>query len=523
VNAITARKIARRKRRIKKRLDAKRVFTARHRPMLDAGNIHYDIADRTRAIGHGGIGAVHALVRHVGLIDAIDDDLHLLKVHLPYHESDHVLNIAYNILCGNDCLQDLETLRNDEAHLDALDTQRIPDPTTAGDFCRRFTTDDQLLTLMNAINRVRTTVWKRQPASFFDRAILDADGTIAPTTGQCKRGMNISYDGQWGYHPLLISLANTKEPLYLVNRPANRPSHEQADDYLDRAVTLCRGAGFKSILLRGDTDFMQTWKLDGWDAAGDVKFIFGCDARKPMIARAESLGESLGESAWKRLSRPPPYDAQTDSQTQKRARPDNAKEKVVVEKKFRNFVLQWEDVAQFQHRPDKCDRTYRVIALRKKIDVMEGEVKLFDEYRYFFYITNDNDSSPEQIVFTANDRCDQENLIAQLKGQLRALDNPLDNLHSNWAYMVMASLAWTLKAWWGLLLPLPDGRWRERYERERRAIVTMEFKRFVTSVMRLPCQIIRSGRRLIYRLLSYNPWQVVLLRGLCAWRTPLRC
>jgi hypothetical protein len=231
--------------------------------MLAARNIHYDMADRARAVGCGGIGAMHLLVRRVGLIDALDRDLHLLKVHLPYHESDHVLNIAYNILCGGDCLQDLETLRNDEAYLDALDASRVPDPTTAGDFCRRFDSTEKIQTLMETINRVRLEVWRQQPPEFFaDTAVLDADGSIAPTFGECKEGMNISYNGQWGYHPLIVSLANTREPLYLVNRSGNRPSHEQADEYLDKAVDLCRRAGFKSILLRGDTDFMQTWKLD---------------------------------------------------------------------------------------------------------------------------------------------------------------------------------------------------------------------------------------------------------------------
>ena len=513
----TSQKLARRKRRIARRLDVRRRWRARRRPMLAARNIVYDIADRTRAIAHGGIGALHLLARRVGLIDAIDHDLHLLKVHLPYHESDHVLNIAYNILCGGDCLQDLEMLRNDEAYLDALGAQRIPDPTTAGDFCRRFTSEAHLLTLMEAINRVRLNVWKRQEASFFERAIIDADGTIAPTTGQCKQGMNISYDGQWGYHPLLISLANTKEPLYLINRPANRPSHEQADEYLDKAVGLCRQAGFKSILLRGDTDFMQTWKLDEWDEAGDVTFIFGCDARKPLIARAESLDES----AWKRLQRPAKYAVKT----RPRARPQNVKEQVVVEKGYKNFVLQWEDVAEFEHRPDKCQRAYRIIVLRKKINVMQGEQKLFEEYRYFFYITNDRTSQSGQIVFSANDRCDQENLIAQLKGGVRAMDNPVDNLHSNWAYMVMTSLAWTLKAWFGLMLPVEKGRWRQRHEHEheRYAVLTMEFKRFVANLIRLPCQIIRSGRRLIYRMLNYNPWQTALLRGVAAWRTRRQC
>lgn len=514
MNDTTRTKWLRRKRRIERR-NRVRKFKARAKPMLAARNIQYDMADRTRAVGVGGIGAVHLLARKVGLIDAIDRDLQLLKVHLPYHESDHVLNIAYNILCGGDCLQDLETLRNDEAYLDALGASRVPDPTTAGDFCRRFASTDQVQTLMETVNRVRLVVWKQQPPEFFARAVIDADGSIAPTFGACKEGMNISYDGQWGYHPLVVSLANTKEPLYLVNRSGNRPSHEQADAYLDKAVALCREAGFKSALMRGDTDFMQTWKLDEWDAAGDVTFVFGADARKPMIGRAQALPES----AWSRLQRPAKYEVQTEP----RARPDNVKEKVVREKGFKNFVLQWEDVAQFEHRPDLCKQSYRVVVLRKRISVEQGQEMLFEEYRYFFYITNDRGSSPEQIVFTANDRCDQENLIEQLKNGVGSMRNPLDNLLSNWAYMVMASLAWTLKAWWGLMLPVGGGRAKATHEREKRDLVRMEFKRFVTNLIRLPCQILRTGRRLIFRLLSYNPWQPALFRGVASWRTRAQC
>jgi hypothetical protein len=269
------------------------------------------------------------------------------------------------------------------------------------------------------------------------------------------------------------------------------------------------------MLLRGDTDFMQTWKLDGWDDAGDVMFVFGCDAKKSMIARAESLDEA----GWNRLERSPRYTVKTDP----RAKPDNVKAQVVIEKKFKNLVLKWEDVAQFTHRPDKCAKSYRIIALRKKISVEKGQDKLFEEYRYFFYISNDRTSTPQQIVLTANERCDQENLIEQLKNGVRSMRNPLDNLYSNWAYMVMASLAWTLKAWCGLMLPSHKGRWHERHQRDRRDIMTMEFKRFVTNLIRLPCQIVKAGRRLIYRLLSYNPWQLALFRGVAAWRTRTQC
>jgi hypothetical protein len=372
---------------------------------------------------------------------------------------------------------------------------------------------------MEAVNDVRLKVWKQQDASFFERAILDADGILAPTTGECKVGMNIGYNGMWGFHPLLVSLANTKEPLYLLNRSGNRPSHERADEYLDKAVTLCRRAGFKSILLRGDTDFMQTWKLDEWDKSGDVTFIFGADARKEMIARAEQLNPA----DWRRLERPAKYQHKTDP-PKLRARPDNVKEQVVVERGYKNLVLQYEDVAEFTHQPDLCKQAYRMIALRKKISVEKGQEKLFDEYRYFFYITNDKAGTAEEIVFLANDRCDQENLIAQLKdtgtGSMR---NPLDNLYSNWAYMVISSLAWTLKAWCGLLLPAAPGRHHQTHKQQGRSIVRMEFATFVNSLMRLPCQIIKTGRRIIYRLMSWNPWVSPLLRLHEQMLHPLRC
>jgi hypothetical protein len=518
VRNTTQQKLFRRKRRIARRL-ARRQCRPRANPMLSARNIHYQVADRARGLGCGGIGVIHQVARQTGLIDVIDKNVRVLKVHLPYHESDHVLNIAYNVLAGGTCLDHLELLRNDEGYLDALGASRIPDPTTAGDFCRRFESEQQILVLMQAINDVRLKVWKEQEAAFFGQAILDVDGTIAPTTGQCKAGMNISYDGQWGFHPLVVSLANTKEPLYLLNRSGNRPSHERADEYLDKAIDLCRRAGFKQVLARGDTDFMQTWKLDEWDASGDVTFIFGADARKEMIAKAQQIAES----DWRRLERAPKYQTSTDP-PELRARPDNVKEQIVREKGFKNLVLQWEDVAEFGHRPDLCKQSYRMIALRKKISIEKGQEKLFEEYRYFFYITNDRTSTAEQIVFLANDRCDQENLIAQLKdGGTGSMRNPLDNLHSNWAYMVMSSLAWTLKAWCGLLLPATPGRHRKIHQQQGRSIVKMEFATFVNSLMRLPSQIVKSGRRIIYRLMSWNPWAGPLLRLAQRMHHPLQC
>jgi hypothetical protein len=275
------------KRKIRRRLD-RPVTAASPQPVITATNICYEAATKTRAIPCGGLGAIHLLVRKLGLAEAIDERLHLLKFHCPYHESDHVLNFAYNALCNGSCLDDIELRRNDVVFLDALGADRIPDPTTAGDFCRRFTPGD-VETLQDIFDQTRVTVWKEQPPEFFDEAVLDVDGTLVATDAGCKQGIDIAYDGTWGYHPLIISLANTGEVISLVNRPGNRPSHEGATEQLDLAILLCRGAGFRRIWLRGDTDFTQTPQLDAWHAEG-VTFLFGIDAMPNLKAIAEDLG-----------------------------------------------------------------------------------------------------------------------------------------------------------------------------------------------------------------------------------------
>ncbi len=274
--------------------------------MMTASNIHYEHASRGRGLSAGGIGALFLLAQKIGLIQDIDRNLHLLKRHLPYHESDHVLNIALNLLAGGRRIEHLERLRNDEVYLDALGAKRIPDPTTAGDFCRRFAEAD-VLTLMDTINEARLRVWAQQPPEFFAEAILEADGSIVPSDGECKQGMDFTYDGQYGYHPLVISLANTAEPLFLFNRSGNRPSAERADVWLDKAVEFVRRAGFRKILFRGDTKFAQTGHLDRWDEAGDIRFLFGYEAYDALKVRADALPAD----SYRLLKRPPRYQIKT--------------------------------------------------------------------------------------------------------------------------------------------------------------------------------------------------------------------
>lgn len=328
---------------------------------MSANGLRYDMADRNSATCYGGIGLAQAMARQSGLVDAINEHVELLQSHFPYHESDHVLNIAYNAMTDGTCLEDLKKKRADEAYLNALGAKRIPDSSTAGDFCRRFESKADIDTLHQAIDAARRNVWAQQPDEFFDRATVYMDGSIVETTGECKFGMDMSYKGVWGYHPLLISLAETREPLRIVNRSGNQTSEDGAAAECDDVAGYLRECGFR------------------------------------------------------------------------------------------------------------------------------------------------------EIVFQCHDRCEQENLIEQLKNGPRSLNAPVDNLYSNWAYMLISSLAWTLKAWLALSLP-ETGRWKEQRRKEKCRLLKMEFRTFVTAITRIPCQIVRTGRQRIFRLLNGNDLQPAFWR-----------
>jgi hypothetical protein len=467
-------------------LDARRAWSNQPEPIIKASNVHYEMAQKSQAVNCGGLGAIHLMVNKLGLRQEIDARLHLLKKHLPYHESDHVLNLTYNALLDGVRLEDIELRRNDEAFLEGLGAQRIPDPTTSGDFTRRFEEAD-ITDLMEITNTVRQRVWKQQPRGFLREALIDTDGTIAGTLGECKGGMALSYKGIWGYAPLIISLANTNEVLYLVNRPGNVASHEGCVPWINRAIALVRPhAG--QITLRGDTDFTLTGELDRWDGEG-IKFIFGMDAHPKVV----QLAEGLAPEGWRPLERLPRYEIKTRPRPKRK----RVKESLVRFKGYENKVLVGESVAEMEYQPRKCGRTYRLIVVRKNISVQRGERVLFDEVRYFFYITNRRDYQAAEVVSLAHGRCNQENVIEQLKNGVNAMRMPVDDLISNWAYMVMTALAWNLKAWFGLLLP----------NAERGAeLIKMEFRQFLHAIILLPAQIVRTGRRIIYRIMSYNSW-----------------
>jgi hypothetical protein len=352
---------------------------------------------------------------------------------------------------------------------------------------------------MDAINETRVKVWQQQPDSFFDLAVVEGDGSMIETTGEKKEGIGLNHNKQWGYHVLALTLANTRETLYLQNRSGNRPSHEGAAKYFDKSVQLCRRAGFRRVRLRGDTDFSQTKHLDRWDN-NRVEFVFGYDAAPNLVEKAENLEDS----AWKALKRKSKYDNKSG---RTRARRPNHKEQFVVEKEYRNQILEDEEVAEFAYRPTACRQPYRMIVLRKTIRMMEGQTFLFHEPKYFFFITNlpKRTMPPARIVSEANSRCDQENIFAQGK-EMGALSAPLHDLTSNWAYMVIAMLAWNLKCWLSLSLKLAgNATARERRMEKKKRLLRMDFSTFRQQLIQVPAQILKRGRQLICRLLSWTP------------------
>lgn len=474
MNTQLVRRARRRKQKLKERND--RCSFGDGRPVIGSGNRKYELSERVSATPYGGVGPVLDLLRRSGLAALLDEHLHLLHSHRPYHESDHVINLVLNFLCGGTCLDDLSRLRDDSAFLDALGTRRIPDPTTAGDFLRRFGYDDNI-TLMDVMNLGNQWAWK-MAGTAKTNAVLDVDSSILETTGEKKQKMDISYTGKWGFHPLLITEANTGTDICLVNRPGNHTSQQDAAYWIEYAIAAVE-EHFGRVYLRGDSAFNLTYKFDEWDSAG-IEFCFGCAATQKMQKKAENLPASR----WKSL-RPGLLKSAGETDKQRRAR----------ERNFHNIQAHREHVAEFSYRPTKCSQDYRIIVVRKTLVVSGGQRGLFGalETRYFFYVTNITEQSGTEMVGFIHKRCNHENRIEQLKNGLPALHAPCADFQANQAWMLIGALAHNIKSWLCLMHPEPE---------VRHQLIATEFKSFFRDFILIPCQILRTGRRIVFRFLG---------------------
>ncbi len=410
---------------------------------------------------YGGLSLAASLVRSLGIAKDLNRDLSLLSAHRPFHESDHVLTHVYNLYAGGTCIEDIADLQTSEPVRRILGANRVPDPTTAGDFLRRFDAGS-LRSLDRVIDQAQEKVWKRRYGKGkAERAIVDLDSCVRPVYGDQKEGTDFTYKGSFGYHPLVISLAGTLECLRLVNRSGNEASAAGSEDHL-RELFPMLGRHFKQVIVRGDSAFAKQAIFDACEESGHSFAIVSSQQQN-----FASLFEALPGEAWK------PYRQREKNEVparKRRKRGRNRRQERARARNKRDLQLKKQWIAEIPYRPERSDRTYRLIARYQEIEEHE-QGHLFMLTRFRFILSNLPSSvSAEKVMDLTYQRCDQENLIEQLQSGVTALRMPTGGMFSNAAFMTCARLAHNLKPWLAqLALPQETMRWE--WKRFRRAFV----------------------------------------------------
>lgn len=455
-------------------------FPPSGRPVFRTRRVRLETERRGKVTPYGGLALAHKLVQGLGLPGAIDRELVLLKLHLPYHESDHVLTHAYNIFAGGTCIEDISSLQDSDAFKNLVGACRVPDPTTAGDFLRRFTTH-HLGVLDNVMDEQRARVWSTLPRARRRQATVDLDSTLRVVYGECKQGAAFSYKGTWSYHPLLISLAETNECLRLINRSGNFASAEGVEEALDPCLGRLK-EHFKRVLVRGDSAFYRRELIELCLAHGtDFALVM---KSSPALAAAAA---ALPEERYRPFESHPAEPVNSRRLRQSRRTRQRIRRLKARRRGYRTLttISQW--VAEMRYRPHGLDRDFRVIVKRQLVRSAKGQETLFDSYVYRFIITSIEDKTAPETLRLAYGRCAQENTIEQLKNGLAAMRMPTGELVANGAFMMAGLIAWNLKSWLSLLaLPAESLHW--------------EWKRFRQAFVYVAAKIVAGARVAVARL-----------------------
>jgi hypothetical protein len=437
--------------------------------------LHLETAERSTVTPYGGLALASAFLKRFRVGQKIDQRVHVLKIHLPYHESDHVLAQALNLYVGGEGLEDQAALQNDEGVLRMLGACRIPDPTTAGDFLRRF--DEKihpgsLAGLRAAVDEVQDEVWgklagKRKRKR--DWAVIDLDGHTKELCGLQKEGADFDHRGRWSYNVLLASLAGTGECLAVRNRPGNLRSSNGAAALLEEILPRAQKR-FGQVLVRADSDFDRRDIRYACEQAG-VHFAFVAREATNRL----SWAESIPESAWKPF-RTRAHREQVSHRQQQGFKPRrkkrNRRRRRARERGYTALQLNRQWVAEIPWTPPGSDQTYRMVIRRQLIEESEGQEHLFDFYRYRYVVTDLPRSSwsAAEVIDTTYQRCDQENVIEQMGSGVAMWRMPVAEFDGNCAWLEIGRLAWNLGKWIAqLALPAEVVRWE--WKRYRQAFV----------------------------------------------------
>jgi len=450
--------------------------------------------ERGEATAYGGLSLATALVRSLGLHRVIDDALELLQSHRPFTESDHVLTHVYNLFVGGTCIEDIGHLQGSEPVRRMLGAVRLPDPTTAGDFLRRFD-EESLGALDGAIDEGQEAVWRRRYGrKKAARAIVDLDSHVHPVYGDQKEGADFSYKGPLAYHPLVISLAETQECLRLINRPGNTPSAEGAETHLANLFPLLLRR-FREVVVRGDSAFCSQKIFDACEAHGQCFAVVS-----PAQQNFEALAEALPESAWKPYRAPGERSRRAQPPSRRRKRRPNLRRRLARQRGKHDLKLERQWIAEIPYRPQRSGTTYRLVIRRQRIEEHhQGE--LFELWRYRYVMTNlPPSTSTQEAVDLTYQRCDQENVIEQLQHGIAGMRMPTGGLLSNAAFLTCARLAHNLKAWLAqLALPRETMRW--------------EWKRFRHAFVYVAARVLFQSRQIHVRITSSHRTAATLVQA----------
>jgi hypothetical protein len=464
-------------------------------PVVQMPRLHTETEQRASVTRFGGLVLAEQFLRRFGVARLIDEHVKVLKIHLPYHESDHVIAQALNLYVGGSCIEDMMHLQHDEAVLRMLGACRLPDPTTAGDFLRRFDTQlhpAALTGLRRANDELQEKVWRKLARRSKRRrkrewCVLDIDSHIKKLYGVQKEGADFSYDGRWSYQPQLVSMASTGECLGIRNRPGSANASGGAGELVGGILDRVK-KHFDHTLVRGDSAFDSQPLREAIERRGGF-FAFVGRAQRGRPEMAAALPDSAFRPFRTRAARER-SERSTRHGYKPRRKKRNMKRKRARDRGYRELRLVKQWVAETTYQPPGQPKTYRLIVRRQLIENHKGQQHIFDEHRDRYVVTNLPASiSAEEAVDMTYERCDQENVIEQMGSGLAAWRMPVAEFDGNSAWLEIARLAWNMAKWIAQLALPPE-------------VVRWEWKRFRLHFVLVPAQVIKRSRQLWVRLMG---------------------
>jgi hypothetical protein len=448
--------------------------------------LHIEGDPRGEITHYGGLVLAQQFVRRFQVAQRLDNALTLFKRHAPYHESDHVLALAYTLYADGTCLEDQAVLQGSEAVRRMVGACRIPDPTTAGDFLRRFRTVQNVERLSGVTDEVEEAVWSKLPGKIRRRrkkhefALVDLDGHIKRLYGVQKEGADFSYDGRWSYQPLVVSLGGSGECLKVVNQPGSARPSDAAAQALKEVLPRVR-RHFRNAIVRGDTDFDRS---DVFKAVMEEKAYFAIGGR--VHPNRAALAQRIAEKNWKPFF--PRAERKPRSEFPRHGRTANHRRHKAAKRGFRTLrtIAQW--LSEIDYQPHGLDAPCRMIVRRVLIEETDGQGALFQHFRYRLVLTNlPRSYTARQIIDVTYQRCDQENVIEQFGHGIAGWRMPVAEFMGNSAWLQIARLAWNLGKWIAqIALPSEVVRW--------------EWKRFRRHFVYIAAKVLKLGRSWVVRL-----------------------